>query len=84
MGEHVAPAGWSVWSGDEDPMLKTRTLYYGEYQNYGPGGGVRGRVNWTGFHHITNKAEAMMFTVGHLIQGHLWLMGTGVPFIQGL
>ncbi|KAF7804358.1 pectinesterase-like [Senna tora] len=82
--KHVDPAGWQVWSSDEDPMVKTKTLYYGEYENKGPGADISRRVKWSGFHVITNRADAFNFTVGRLINGGAWLPSTGVPFDVGL
>ncbi|KAF1883217.1 hypothetical protein Lal_00030320 [Lupinus albus] len=60
----VNPSGWSPW-GDSD--FAQDTLYYGEYQNYGPGSSTSKRVKWPGFHVITSKAEASKFTVTGLL-----------------
>ena len=77
---HIVPEGWSVWSGD----FALKTLYYGEYQNRGPGAGTSGRVKWPGYHVITSAAEASKFTVAQLIQGGQWLKNTGVAYTEGL
>ncbi|XP_057798361.1 probable pectinesterase/pectinesterase inhibitor 59 isoform X2 [Salvia miltiorrhiza] len=77
----VDPEGWSKW-GDSDFALDT--LYYGEYQNFGPAASMENRVNWTGYHNITTPAEAAQFTVANLIFGRQWLPTTGVPFTVGL
>lgn len=77
---HVAPQGWMKWSGD----FALDTLYYGEYANFGPGAGTSGRVNWTGYHVITDPNVAQAFTVAQLIQGGDWLQSTGVAFTEGL
>ncbi|XP_051143468.1 pectinesterase-like [Andrographis paniculata] len=77
----VAPEGWSRW-GDSDFALTT--LYYGEYENFGPGASTAGRVNWTGYHVLTNPKEVAGFTVSGLISGGAWLPRTGVPFTAGL
>jgi pectinesterase len=63
----VNPAGWSVWEGE----FPSKTLYYGEYSNQGPGAGAGAgkRVKWPGYHVITSANEAMKFTVAELIQG---------------
>ncbi|XP_066339488.1 probable pectinesterase/pectinesterase inhibitor 32 [Miscanthus floridulus] len=50
--------GYLPWNGS----MGLDTLYYGEYNNSGPGSDVKGRVNWPGFHAIT-VAEAANFTV---------------------
>ncbi|XP_058092774.1 pectinesterase 2.1-like [Magnolia sinica] len=80
LGDHIAPAGWLEWSGD----FALKTLYYGEYANSGPGAGTSKRVNWPGYHVITDPNEALKFTVGQLIQGGSWLKSTGVAFTEGL
>ncbi|KAL7146518.1 hypothetical protein ABFS83_06G046200 [Erythranthe nasuta] len=77
----VEPEGWSRW-GDSDFALST--LYYGEYKNFGPAGSLENRVNWTGYHAISNPDEASRFTVRSLVAGRAWLPATGVPFIAGL
>lgn len=77
----VEPEGWSKW-GDSDFALTT--LYYGEYQNFGPAGSTENRVKWAGYHNITGPDEAAQFTVASLISGRQWLPATGVPFIAGL
>ncbi|CAI9103656.1 OLC1v1002180C1 [Oldenlandia corymbosa var. corymbosa] len=76
----IDPAGWMPWSGN----FALNTLYYGEYANTGPGSSTARRVNWKGYHVITNPAEASRFTVGNFIAGNSWLPGTGVPFFAGL
>nr|XP_010923950.1 pectinesterase [Elaeis guineensis] len=78
--DHVDPKGWEEWSGD----FALDTLFYGEYANVGPGAGTSGRVNWTGYHVITDPNVAKDFTVAELIQGGTWLQSTGVAFTEGL
>ncbi|PKU69625.1 pectinesterase [Dendrobium catenatum] len=77
---HVNPKGWLEWDGN----FALKTLFYGEYQNDGPGAGTAGRVNWTGYHVITDAKVANDYTVAKLIQGEQWLTGTGVDFTNGL
>ncbi|KAH9624098.1 hypothetical protein KSS87_018312 [Heliosperma pusillum] len=77
---HIDPLGWAKWNDDTDTSL----LYYGEYNNTGPGAGTENRVAWSGFHMITDPNVAMNFTVGGLIQGGSWLSSTGVNYIEGL
>ena len=81
IGDHIDPAGWSVWN---DSSYALKTLYYGEYANRGPGAGVSKRVKWAGYHVITSPAEARKFTVAELIQGGTWLKDTGVTYVEGL
>nr|ACJ02103.1 pectin methylesterase [Oncidium hybrid cultivar] len=77
---HVNPKGWLEWDGD----FALKTLFYGEYSNSGPGAGTAGRVNWAGYHVITDPNVANDFTVAKLIQGGQWLRATGVAFTEGL
>ncbi|GLJ04817.1 hypothetical protein SUGI_0004140 [Cryptomeria japonica] len=76
----IDPAGWSEWSGSSS----TKTVYYGEYMNNGPGAGAAKRVQWPGYHIISTAAEATKFTVAELISGNSWLPSTGVAFRAGL
>ncbi|XP_020091999.1 pectinesterase-like [Ananas comosus] len=78
--DHIAPKGWLEWNGD----FALKTLFYGEYQNRGPGAGTAGRVRWPRYHVITDPNVAKAFTVAALIQGGSWLPGTGVAFTEGL
>ncbi|KAJ0042613.1 hypothetical protein Pint_17241 [Pistacia integerrima] len=76
----VDPAGWLEWDGD----FGLDTLYYGEYNNFGPGASTSGRVKWGGYRVINSSTEASMFTVENFISRDLWLPDTGVPFTAGL
>ncbi|PKA45657.1 Pectinesterase/pectinesterase inhibitor [Apostasia shenzhenica] len=78
--DHICPKGWLEW--DKDFALST--LFYGEFKNFGPGAGTAGRVNWSGYHVITDPKVANDFTVASLIQGGQWLGKTGVDFTEGL
>lgn len=80
IADHIDPAGWSIWSGD----FALKTCYFGEFMNRGPGAGTSKRVDWPGFHIISDPAEAMKFTVAELIQGGEWLGSTGVAYTEGL
>ncbi|XP_030460356.1 probable pectinesterase/pectinesterase inhibitor 34 [Syzygium oleosum] len=80
IGSHIHPRGWLEWNA----TFALDTLYYGEYMNYGPGGAVGQRVNWTGHRVITSPVEAGKFTVGQFIFGSSWLPSTGVSFLAGL
>ncbi|MCL7021525.1 hypothetical protein MKW94_016569 [Papaver nudicaule] len=59
-------------------------LYYGEFANWGPGSNMSGRIDWQGYHVISNPLDAMNFTVGLFIQGDEWLNSTGVDYTLGL
>lgn len=76
----IHPLGWSPWSGD----FALKTLFYGEYQNSGPGAPIAGRVQWASYHGSLTSAQAQSFTVAQFISGNLWLPSTGVSFDSGL
>ena len=75
----IDPAGWTKWSGDEG----LDTLYYGEYNNYGPGSGTDNRVDWLGYH-VMDYDDAYKFTVSPFITGDAWLESTSFPYDDGI
>lgn len=77
----IDPAGWTPWNITDIGTLST--LYYGEYKNTGPGADTSKRVGWKGYHTLTPN-EAASFTVENLLQGHLWINASIVPFELGL
>ncbi|KAF8048336.1 hypothetical protein N665_2557s0005 [Sinapis alba] len=77
----IDPAGWFPWNDDK---ARLSTLFYGEYENKGPGADTKNRVNWKGFNIITDPNEAANFTVGKLLYGDEWLNSTGVPYEEGV
>lgn len=79
---YIDSAGWLEMKG-YDPLVLS-TLYYGEYENYGPGCSTQGRVRWPGFKVITDIDEAEQFSVDDFIGGQTWLSGIKVPFAGGL
>ncbi|GJN38233.1 hypothetical protein PR202_gb27257 [Eleusine coracana subsp. coracana] len=83
MADHIHAAGWLPW-GDDGGVMPPDTVYYGEYQNTGPGASVAQRVAWPGHHVITTPEEAINFTVGSFIAGSAWLPPTKLPFDAGL
>ncbi|KAF3780449.1 putative pectinesterase/pectinesterase inhibitor 28 [Nymphaea thermarum] len=80
IGDVIQPAGWMPWDGD----FALKTLFYAEYNNKGPGAITTGRVKWPGFKVITDKREALQYTVGPFLDGTSWLPASGTPFVQGL
>ncbi|KAK4800916.1 hypothetical protein SAY86_021403 [Trapa natans] len=80
LGDLIQPAGWMPWNGN----FALDTLYYAEYANRGPGARTGRRVNWKGFKVITNRNEAMQFTVGPFLRSSQWLEATGVPHMLSL
>ncbi|RDY05387.1 hypothetical protein CR513_10784, partial [Mucuna pruriens] len=75
----LSPEGWLEWNGS----LYLDTLYYAEYNNYGPGARLENRVKWPGYHVINDSSKAFNFTVANMILGDLWLPSTGVRFTPG-
>ncbi|XP_010526020.1 PREDICTED: probable pectinesterase/pectinesterase inhibitor 12 [Tarenaya hassleriana] len=75
----VNEKGWTKWSGDEG----LDTLYYGEYDNYGPGSDTDKRVDWMGYH-VMNYDDAYNFTVSEFITGDGWLDSTSFPYDDGI
>lgn len=80
LGDFIQPAGWMPWAGN----FALDTLFYAEYANRGPGARTTRRVRWKGYKVITNRREALLYTVGPFIQGNLWLKYAGVPSLLGL
>ncbi|KAJ6727531.1 PECTINESTERASE/PECTINESTERASE INHIBITOR 24-RELATED [Salix purpurea] len=79
MGSLIHPAGWLPWTGDTAPP----TIFYAEFQNFGPGASTKNRVKWKGLKTITSK-QASKFTVDAFIQGKEWINGTGISYKPGL
>ncbi|KAH9804877.1 putative pectinesterase/pectinesterase inhibitor 12 [Citrus sinensis] len=77
--DFIEPAGWTEWSGDQG----LDTLYYGEFNNYGPGSGTDNRVTWPGYH-VMDENDAYEFTVSQLINGQEWLDSTSIPYQDGI
>ncbi|OMO86404.1 Pectinesterase, catalytic [Corchorus olitorius] len=76
----IAARGWVEWPG---AGAYSKSLYFAEYANAGPGAGTSKRVTWPGFH-VIGRDEAVKFTVDRFIGGTSWLPSTGVTFISGL
>ncbi|XP_038976856.1 probable pectinesterase/pectinesterase inhibitor 25 [Phoenix dactylifera] len=75
----IDPLGWMEWNG----TFALSTLYYGEFENYGPGANTSGRVQWPGYH-LMNASEALNFTVYNFTMGDAWLSATAIPYSGGL
>ncbi|GAB2291599.1 Probable pectinesterase/pectinesterase inhibitor 12 [Dionaea muscipula] len=75
--DFIDPAGWHKWS--EDSEEEEDNLYYGEYDNNGPGSGTDDRVDWPGYH-IMGYEDASNFTVAEFITGDEWLYSTSFPY----
>ncbi|GLJ52718.1 hypothetical protein SUGI_1122500 [Cryptomeria japonica] len=78
LGSLIHPAGWLPWNG----TFALSTLYYGEYDNWGPGSNTSHRVKWPGYH-VMNLTDVLNFTVSTFIDGHTWLPATSIPYHGG-
>ncbi|XP_064958257.1 pectinesterase-like [Musa acuminata AAA Group] len=76
----IDPAGWLPFNGN----FALNTLYYGEFENTGPGSRMSKRVKWPGYHVIQRRSIVRPFTVGRFIAGRSWIPSTGVPFDPSL
>lgn len=74
LGDLIHPKGWLARNG----TFAVDTLPYVEYANKGPGADTSGRVDWKGYKVITNRTEALAYTVAPFIQGDQWLKRSGV------
>lgn len=79
IGDLISPVGWLEWNG----TAGLETLYYGEFENHGPGANTSMRVNWPGYS-LMNATQAMNFTVYNFTMGDTWLPYTDIPFNGGL
>ncbi|KAK8921989.1 putative pectinesterase/pectinesterase inhibitor 46 [Platanthera zijinensis] len=73
----INPAGWLPWNGLGTAVPDT--IFYSEYQNYGPGSILKNRVKWKGLRVMDSK-QAGKFTVRGFIGGNSWLSKTGIPY----
>lgn len=62
----IMPDGFLPWSGD----FALKTLYYGEFENQGPGSDTAKRVSWSS---QIPAEHAGSFSVGNFIQGNEWI-----------
>ena len=80
MGDLIHRRGWLARNG----TFAVDTLFYAEYGNKGSGADTSGRVDWKGYKVISNRTEALDYTVAPFIQGDEWLRRSGIPFLSGL
>lgn len=81
IGAFLQPVGWKEWVSGQDPPS---SIFYGEYQNTGPGSSVDKRVRWAGYRPSLTDAEAGKFTVRTFLNGEDWLPATSVKFDTSL
>ncbi|XP_075475369.1 putative pectinesterase/pectinesterase inhibitor 12 [Primulina tabacum] len=75
----IEAEGWTRWDGDQG----LETLYYGEYENFGPGSDTSKRVSWRGYR-VMDYNDASNFTVSEFITGGEWLAYTSIPYDDGV
>ncbi|XP_019191291.1 PREDICTED: probable pectinesterase/pectinesterase inhibitor 46 [Ipomoea nil] len=80
LGGLIHPSGWMPWVGTTAP----NTIFYAEFQNWGPGAVTKNRVKWRGLRLNLNARTFSRFTVKPFINGDRWLPAAGVPFKAGL
>ncbi|CAK8561174.1 unnamed protein product [Lathyrus sativus] len=79
IGDLIQPSGWLEWNG----TVGLDTLFYGEFDNHGPGSITHNRVQWHGYNLLTPN-QAWNFTVFNFTLGNTWLPDTDVPYNEGL
>ncbi|BAT89604.1 hypothetical protein LR48_Vigan08g045600 [Vigna angularis] len=79
IGELIQSVGWLEWNGTNG----LDTLFYGEFNNFGPGSDTSKRVQWNGYN-ILSPTQAWNFTVYNFTLGHTWLPDTDIPYSEGL
>lgn len=79
IGDVIQPSGWLEWNG----TVGLDTLFFGEFNNYGPRANTSNRVQWPGFN-LLNATQAMNFTVLNFTLGDTWLPDTDIPYSAGL
>ncbi|KAF9595511.1 hypothetical protein IFM89_000599 [Coptis chinensis] len=78
LSDPIRPEGWIYWN--DTTLNYLESLYYAEFENYGPGYNVTSRVKWLGYHRLNDSRQATNFTVSEFIDGDLWLPSTGIGF----
>ncbi|KAJ1381484.1 Pectinesterase, catalytic [Sesbania bispinosa] len=79
IGDLIYPSGWLEWNG----TTGLDTLFYGEFDNHGPGADTNNRVRWHGYN-LLNATQACNFTVLNFTLGDTWLPDTDIPYSAGL
>ncbi|XP_038706646.1 probable pectinesterase/pectinesterase inhibitor 51 isoform X2 [Tripterygium wilfordii] len=62
----ITPQGWLPWNAD----FALKTLYYGEFQNLGPGSNLSARVAWSS---QIPAEHVYSYSVQNFIQGNEWI-----------
>ncbi|KAK1308182.1 putative pectinesterase/pectinesterase inhibitor 25 [Acorus calamus] len=75
----IQGAGWLEWN----ETFALDTLFFGEYNNYGPGANVSRRVQWPGYT-VMNVTQALNFTAENFTTADTWLPFADIPYTGGL
>ena len=62
IGQQVKPEGWSNWNKTDN----YKTTRFNEYENYGPGAAINGRLIWS---KQLNAAEAAQINIKNVLEG---------------
>ncbi|KAL4196227.1 hypothetical protein AMTRI_Chr04g182250 [Amborella trichopoda] len=73
MSDAILPYGWDDWDHSSS------TVYYGEYQCYGPGSNLSGRVPWS---YNLSTVEAAPFLTQTMIDGQDWIRAPPTNFTR--
>ena len=65
LGDHIRPVGWEPWDEPDLPD-KTKTAYFAEYGNTGPGYTPEQRADWS---HQLDAEEAAEYTLENVFDG---------------
>ncbi|WP_408960274.1 pectinesterase family protein [Natrinema sp. 74] len=65
LGDHIRPRGWEPWDEPEHGD-KTKTAFFAEHDNSGPGYTPDQRVDWS---HQLSETEATAYTRAHVLSG---------------
>ncbi|XP_047324469.1 putative pectinesterase/pectinesterase inhibitor 28 [Impatiens glandulifera] len=74
----IDPEGFLPWNG----TFALDTLYYAEYNNYGPGSSKANRLKWAGIKEI-NRTEVKQFTANKFLGGEIWVRPRRIPMYPG-
>ncbi|KAJ9183676.1 hypothetical protein P3X46_007499 [Hevea brasiliensis] len=74
IGGFLDPAGWASWEAN------VSTVFYAEFQNFGPGSLTDRRVGWPGVRPNITSEEAEKFTVEVFLHGSQWLPQAHIIF----
>ncbi|TMW98949.1 hypothetical protein EJD97_003270 [Solanum chilense] len=64
LDDYIDPEGWVEWNGN------TEDIYFGEYNNRGPGANMDRRVKWE---KILSEYDVTNFTVRNFLHGDEWI-----------